>query len=268
MGAALNYLHYSNKGTIMKKLLACGLAAIALAGVIPVAMAAPVTYTLVGTASGKLGALPFTNAGITLTLRTDTNSVDTSKVAADGVTGVPSHPLYKATKGVATVNLLVNGKNIFAEFRAHEVYVSYDPFLGLVGFGSTAGGPGYPLVIGDYQGPNLPPGWVYPGTVSALADLANKSSTADQFSAAALALPANLKHSTLLTGATINCPGAPFALDPDISTFFCAAAQNDPTAPQPPAAPPLRTSRGDLVLDQQLPHENKGFFTVKVRGED
>jgi hypothetical protein len=261
-------LHYSNKGTIMKKLLTCGLAAIALAGVLPVVKAAPVTYTLVGTASGKLGALQFTNAGITLNLRTDTNSVETSKVAADGVTGVPSHPLYKATKGVATLNLLINGKNIFAEFRAHEVYVSYDPFLGMVGFGSNAGGPTYPLVIGDYQGPNLPADYYYSGTVTALANVANEPGNASEYSPAALALPANLKHSTLLTGATINCPGAPFALDPDISTFFCAAAQDDPAAQQPPAAPALRTSRGDLVLDQQLPHHSKGFFTVKVRGDD
>jgi hypothetical protein len=248
----------------MKKLLTCGLAAIALAGVLPVVNAAPVTYTLVGTASGKLGALQFANAGITLTLRTDSNSVEASKVAADGVTGVPSHTLYTASKGVATVNLLVNGKSIFAEFRAHEVYVSYDPYLGLVGFGSTAGGPIYPLVIGDYQGPNLPPDdQYYAGTVTALANVANEPGNASAYSAAVLALPASLKHSTLLTGATLSCPNALFALDTDISTF-CPAALVDPLMP----SPPLRTSRGDLVLDQQLPHENKGFFTVKVRGED
>jgi len=48
---------------------------VALCGFVPFAHAAPITYVQTGTASGMLGATPFRNAFVTVTLTGDTNNV-------------------------------------------------------------------------------------------------------------------------------------------------------------------------------------------------
>ena len=48
---------------------------VALCGFVPVAHAAPITYVQTGTASGVIGATPFTDVFVTLTLTGDTNNV-------------------------------------------------------------------------------------------------------------------------------------------------------------------------------------------------
>src|SRR5688572_14350599 len=48
---------------------------VALCGFVPFAHAAPITYVQTGTASGMLGATPFTNAFVTVTVTGDTTNV-------------------------------------------------------------------------------------------------------------------------------------------------------------------------------------------------
>jgi hypothetical protein len=56
-------------------LISAAVLIVALFGFVPFAHAAPITYVQTGTASGMLGATPFTDAFVTVTLTGDTNNV-------------------------------------------------------------------------------------------------------------------------------------------------------------------------------------------------
>jgi len=100
------------------------LAVIATASVLmafgTLAAAAPITYQVSAVSSGTLGALPFTNELVTLTL-----SADTSNVAVTPLGGV-------VNLGTAKVNVPGIGEGTVTEPTA--IFSSVTPFVPDVGF--------------------------------------------------------------------------------------------------------------------------------------
>ncbi|MCY0855024.1 hypothetical protein [Cupriavidus sp. D39] len=238
----------------MKPLLANG-GALALAfglAVSGIARAEPVVYTLHAVTDGKLGSQAFSQAQVVLTFRGDTRNV-TIQTESGGV-------VYRNDQGEATVALIQDGKKSLAHIAAGQIYVRYDTTNGVVGFGSLATGPTYPLALScqtaiyaitDCFGEN---GYTQHAEyshadqiVSALAD--TNQSILYSFSSA---LPTSLTDSTLLTGYVSAC-----AAGYPINSYIC---------PSPPAVP-IRTDLGDFYLQDQG-YQDKGIFTVVVVKEE
>jgi hypothetical protein len=248
--------------------------AAALAGASVVSVAAnadPVVYTLRTVADGQLGSRTFYEALVTIRMISDTGSVQ-SQSAPNG------QHIYTNRNGTATVTVDDGYRTTFATFAPGEVYVRYDTYTGVVGFGSPIS-PTYPISLGctnygdsNYTqdcaqgdwGPqgNLFQNGQYNGTADAQADIAFYSGDSVFSSDAALNLPADLTQTTLLTGRAHSC-----------ATNYALVGGNELGA-CPSAAPRgLHTDKGGFYLQDQYGIffanlANTGALQVEVFKED
>jgi hypothetical protein len=238
----------------MKKLLAGGInlitqvCTLCILAAASSADAAPVVYSLQTVSDGELGTQSFKQAAVTLTFRGDTEDVVPDPSAT-------SAAVYKIVVGDATVSVMINEKVFDAHFRRGEVFVRYDVTNGLVGFGSAISAT-YPVTLGcgNSNCSSIDVYSVYDGIASILA------SHETDVTAATLALPTGLTHSTLLTGFTQECP-IPYVEDPNNQfQLLC------------PSVPlyPLRTDKGNFSLRDPfswggVQGDNYAIFTVRVR---
>lgn len=213
---------------------------------------APVVYTVRTVASGRLGSVNFTDARLTISLRSDTRSTQTQAVNNSSV--------YSNATGVASVLIIkTDGTRIEATFRTGQIYARYDTQLGLVGFASPLG-LAYPIIvgcfdpficsdIGNFDGYSV--NAHYDGIATQLADITANPGDSWSVTTETLEVPTNLSHSTLLTGYARSCS---------------VAFASDSSCPAVPSKP-LHTDHGDLFLSDMDP-STSGIFTVAVSTSD
>ena len=141
----------------------------------------------------------------------------------------PSSHGYVNGEGKARVTIVSGRRVVSAEFERGELYVYYDVGSSAVGFGSRAGGRGYPLALTDHRDYN---GLVEWSTVGAVSDLTRVPADAALYTPATATLATDLTGATALFGAASSC----VALDP--LTGVCSNLT--------PVG--LRTSRGRFFL--------------------
>ena len=184
------------------------------------AKADPVAYTLRTVADGKLGNWTFYEALVTIQMIGDTSNVQQQ-------TGPNSSFTYTNAKGIARITVDDGYRTTVATFAAGEVYVRYDTYTGIAGFGSSIS-PTYPIALGCAnavtvtspptpapqcaQGDwttsvlvNTPQQGMYNGTAEGLADYAAFPGDGTYLSDGAYFLPTNLSQTTLLTGRAQSC---------------------------------------------------------------
>jgi len=154
---------------------------------------------------------------------------------ADASTAVPftngSSFGFVNTKGNAHVTIVSGGRSVSADFDQSELYVYYDVANASIGFGSNAGGSGYPLSI-TKNDDNQFSGLVQYSSIGAVSDLTLVSADAALYSAATATLATDLTNATALSGGASSC----VAFDP--ATSVCSNL----------TPIPLKTSRGDFYL--------------------
>lgn len=150
---------------------------------------------------------------------------------ADASTAVPfssGHGFMNAT-GHARVTVTSGGHSVSATLKPGQIYVYWDIDKASVGFGSTAGGTGYPLSITAHQDWN---GVVENSLVGAVADLTLIPADSTFYTAETATLATDLTNETTLSGAASSC----VAFDPVTST----CSNFNPVA--------LQTSRGPFYV--------------------
>ena len=236
----------------MKQVIAVGFALAFGLAVSGSARADPVVYTLYAVTDGKLGSQTFSQAQVTIAFRGDTRNVVME-------TMTPGAVVYRNSRGEATVTLIQGASKTVAHIAAGQIYVRYDTTNGVVGFGSFATGPTYPIMLScDFPSPNTnctygpPSQGPFSQLVSALADIAAVPQDASLYSTNVSALPTKLTDSTLLTGYVSACG---------------VAYDSSGACPSPPATP-IHTDLGDFYLQDHGAVDGKGIFTVVVGEED
>jgi hypothetical protein len=153
---------------------------------------------------------------------------------ADASTAVPfsdgSHGFINAT-GNAHVTVTSGGHAVSASLKIGQVYVYWDIDKASVGFGSPAGGRGYPLSITANQD-SFSNGLVENSSVGAVADLTLVPADSTFYSTPTAGLATDLTNETTLSGAASSC----VAFDPVTS----ACSNFNPVA--------LQTNLGPLYL--------------------
>jgi len=207
------------------------------------ARAEPVLYSIYGAVDGRLNGQNFSDAQFRLDFRSDT--VHTRAVVENGVT------VYRNDRGNAVLFLTQGIATTVAHIAAEQIYVRYDPTNGVVGFGSFAIGPFYPVSL-DWCGLPMDCGPMSPGvpvasTLGALAQLAVAPQDSMFYSPAVPHLATQLRSPALLDGYVDAC----YAVD--VTTLSCPSI--------PPVA--IRTDHGDLYFQKQNVFGH-GIFTAVV----
>jgi hypothetical protein len=187
--------------------------------------AKPITYRGYTDADVTLGNRHFKRAQVYL-------SVDADAADAVPFSAGSSHG-YMNPGGNAHVTVVAGGRRFSADFAPGQIYVYFDVGTASVGFGSTAGGRGYPLSI---TGITDDDGLVENSSVAAVADIINTPGDAQLYSPATATLATDLTNETVLSGGASSCAAADF--DPLTSTC---------TDLTPKA---LRTNRGDFRISE------------------
>jgi len=206
--------------------------------------AKPITYNCYVISDVTLGEEHFNGAEVYL-------SFD-----ADASTAVPfkngSSVGFRNAVGNAHVTIVTGHRTVSADFDPDQIYVYYDLTNAGIGFGSIAGGNGYPLSItAKSAGPN---NWLdYPAsllvtfsTVAAVSDLTLNPKDATQYSPATSKLAADLSHPTALSGEASSC----VAFDP--VTSHCKILT--------PIG--LKTNHGDFFLYEPYRQDSPSVFSV------
>jgi hypothetical protein len=201
------------------------------------ASANPVVYTLRTVADGRIGTHVFSEALVTFRMKADTANVASQPSAFNGSTVLTN-------TGVTTVTIVDGTQIIFATFM-DPLTVRYDTGAGIAGFGSSISAT-YPIALNCSQTNGCPNPWgagfLGAGTLGVLLGLQPNQYDASQETKN---LPKSLAKTTLLTGPAFTCAGAYTIENP--GSFFehlgvCGA----------PSAQPLRTSRGNFYLQDQI----------------
>lgn len=119
---------------------------------------------------------------------------------------------YINEHGKARVKVISGGRTVTARFEPHQLYVYFDIANSSVGFGSYAGGRGYPLSMtkNDLDAQRLPCGFgdgctlTENSLVGAVADIIATGDAAN-YSAETATLSSDLKSDTTLSGAASSC---------------------------------------------------------------
>jgi hypothetical protein len=186
---------------------------------------------------------------------------------ADASTAVPfsngSSFGFMNTTGNAHVTVVSGGRSVSADFDPGQLYVYYDVAKASAGFGSTAGGSGYPLSITKNDDGQFS-GVVENSSIGAVSDLTLVAADAALYSPATATLATDLTNPTALSGGASSC----VAFDP--ATSVCSNLT--------PIA--LKTSRGDFYLYEPYTEDesanggtgpysiNWGFFWSDVGHRD
>jgi hypothetical protein len=226
------------------------------------ASARPVLYTLRTVMDGEIGGKSFSQALIVIKMRGDTSTVES--------TNVGGHIAYVNQIGHATISISSGARTVVAHFAPGEVFVRYDPVLGVAGFGSSIS-PLYPFALGcdnfafpskaaytadctqgDW-GPRNPTGdYREDGTANMLAAVDGgglgypHGFCCDTASPALAALPRSLTQSTVLTGRVHAC-AVLYSVDPNSTD-----SEGNLTVCPAKAPRGLRTDRGGLYIQDSL----------------
>ena len=133
--------------------------------------------------------------------------------------------------GLAQVKIRTGGRTVSASLAPNQLYVYFDTTHWSVGFGSYAGGRGYPLSLTQNQDQGV--GLVENSALWALSDLAANGDTS-HYTAAVPGLATDLTNETVLSAAASSCASS---FDP--VTSICGNTG---------VVIPLHTSRGDLLV--------------------
>jgi len=188
--------------------------------------AKPITYHGYTISDVTLGNRHFKGAQVYI-------SVDADAAAVVPFTSGNSHG-YMNSGGNAHVTVVAGGRSFSADFDPGQIYVYFDVGTASVGFGSPAGGPGYPLSITGTS--DSADGLVESSTVAAVVDIMNTPGDVQLYSPATATLVTDLTNATVLSGDASSCAAADF----DPLTSIC----KDVT----PKA--LKTNRGDFTLSE------------------
>ena len=182
-----------------------------------------ITYHAYVISDVTLGRQHFTGAQVYLSFEADTRTVKppTKNTAYRYINRV----------GRARVRVISNGRSFSADFAPGQLYVFYDVVHSNIGFGSYAGGIGYPLSLTDNRDPDT---LTENSTLGAVSDLTRGlPEGADYYySDATAGLATDLTNGTALSGAASSC----VSFDPPTS----ACTNLMPV--------PLHTSLGDFFL--------------------
>jgi len=120
----------------------------------------PITYRAALLANVTLGATTYHRAEVYLSFNSDV------------ATAVPFHDLTSAgyinSTGQASARIVSGSQIVEANFYAGQLYVYYDQTHGTAGFGSVAGGRGYPFALTSFQDNN---GLVEDNLIGAVTDI-------------------------------------------------------------------------------------------------
>jgi hypothetical protein len=217
----------------------------------------PITYYGYVISDVTLGFHHYSHAQVYLSYDADTST------AVPFSNGPSSYGFINA-RGRAHVTVVSGGRVASADFAPGQIYVYYDVGSASIGFGSTAGGAGYPLSLTsnfDYNGV------VENSSVGAVADLTVNSADATLYSPETATLATDLTNATTLSGAANSC----VAFNPLTS----ACSNLTPVA--------LQTSRGPFSLyepytDDETANGRPGPYSInwgvfwselgRARGED
>jgi hypothetical protein len=155
----------------------------------------PITYYGYLISDASLGFRQFSGAQVYLSYTADAST------AVPFNNGAASHGFINSG-GSGHVTIVSGGRVTSADFAPGQIYVFYDVGTASVGFGSTAGGSGYPLSITanlDYDG------LVENSSIFAVADLTTTSADATLYTAETATLATDLTNPTTLSGAANSC---------------------------------------------------------------
>jgi hypothetical protein len=187
--------------------------------------AKPITYRGYTTADVTLGARHFTGAQVYLSV--DADAANAVPFSAGNLHG------YVNNGGNAHVTVVSGDRSFSADFVPGQIYVYFDVGTASVGFGSAAGGAGYPLSITGIQDDD---GLVENSSVAAVADIINTPADAQLYSPATATLATDLTNATVLSGGATSCAAADFDPLTSICTDFTPKA--------------LKTNRGDFTISE------------------
>lgn len=183
--------------------------------------AKPITYNAYVISDVSLGGVFYPAAQVYISFEADASKVVPYSDSS-------SHG-YINPAGRAQVTIINGRHTAVAFFAPNQLYVYYDVTHGSIGFGSNAGGRGYPLSLTSNQDNS---GLVENSTIAAITDILTTPANVVNYTAATVGLETDLTNATALSGAASSCVG----FDP--ATTICSNLT--------PA--PLATSRGDFLL--------------------
>lgn len=204
----------------------------------------PVLYTLYGAVDGRLNGQAFSDALFRLDFRSYT--AHTRTVVENGVT------VYRNDVGQAVLVLTRGVQTTVVNIAPNQIYVRYDPTNGVVGFGSYAVGPFYPVSLDTCGAPPCgPPATTSPehSILGALAQLREAAQDSMYYSSAVPKLATQLRGPALLTG----------------YVDACVSIVINPLPPHCPSIPSvaIKTDQGDLYFQKQSIFGH-GIFTAVV----
>jgi len=179
----------------------------------------PITYTAAVVTSVDLGGKHYDHAKVFISMDTDRRDV------------APTASGYIVNEGNARVKIVAGSRVIKADIPSGQIYAYFDALNGNVGFGSAAGGRGYPLAItGTVDSIGLLDHTLAYAVRSIIAD----PSAALNFSRGVSTLVTDFTNPTVLAGGASSCT----ALDPisSVCTNFTPV--------------PIATSAGPLYLHE------------------
>ncbi len=183
--------------------------------------AKPITYNAYVISDVSLGGVFYSAAQVYISFEGDASKVTPYSDAS-------SHG-YINPAGRAQVTIINGRRAAVAFFAPNQLYVYYDITHASIGFGSNAGGRGYPLSLTSVQDNS---GLVEDSTIGAITDILTTPANAVNYTSATAGLVTDLTNATALSGAASSCAG----FDP--STTICSNL----------TPVPLATSRGDFLL--------------------
>jgi len=181
----------------------------------------PITYNGYVISDVRIAGQSFNHAQVYLSFQGDAaNVVPFTDATSFG---------YINPTGRAQVTVISGLRMITADLAPNQLYVYYDIAHGSLGFGSYAGGRGYPLSLTQNQDNG---GMVEYSSIAAITDILTTSADAVNYTPATATLVTDLTNATALSGGASSC----VAFDP--ATSICSNL----------TPVPLRTSRGDFFL--------------------
>ncbi|MBV8210682.1 MAG: hypothetical protein JO133_11545 [Burkholderiaceae bacterium] len=215
-------------------------AAAVCAATMGAAEAASIRYTGFVLTDVSLGGVVYPGAQVWLRFDGSTrNVVPYSDQTGQGFMNQTGHARVRIVSGSTTIN---------ASIDDHQLYVFFDLAHSSAGFGSVAGGHGYPLMLASpaFDGAE----GLSSSLVGAVANIANNAANKASYTPLTSTLSADLRSPTVLAGTASSC-----------------AAVYDPanvTCPLPPSTPPvspapvaqgvmpvpvaISTDQGDLLM--------------------
>jgi len=179
-----------------------------------------ITYTAALVSKVKLGGKVHDHAQVFISFDSDSRQVEAFQDATSAG--------FINKRGRARVKIIDGEKVIDADIEPNQLYVYSDTKNATAGFGSTAGGRGYPFALTSTQD-NL--GLVENSLIFAVNDIL-ASGDAATYTAPTATLTSDLRTPTLLAGGVSSCVS--------LNTLSAICSDLTPVA--------LKTSKGDLIL--------------------